>query len=137
MLTLISKIISNLDIDLNKLKQNKDFADQTLWAIDNTAIQNNISRIDEAESYTVKTEEFVALYTLTYPSKTGVFEDPLDLVNYTNCCSCTDVAPCFDEHTINYPLQPHYIDLIKSEIVKDLVQKLQIPEDKTNDSNDI
>lgn len=71
-----SKIISNLDIDLNKLKQNKDFADQTLWAIDNTAIQNNISRIDEAESYTVKTEEFVALYTLTYPSKTGVFEDP-------------------------------------------------------------
>ena len=44
---------------------------------------------------------------------TGVFENPLDLANYTNCCSCTSNSlPCFDEMTSNYPLQPHYVDLI-------------------------
>ena len=68
---------------------------------------------------------------------TGVFEDPLELSNYTNCCSCTSTSlPCFDEMTSNYPLQPHYIDLIKNEIVNELVKKLNIPEDTQNNSAD-
>lgn len=68
---------------------------------------------------------------------TGVFEDPLDLANYTNCCSCTSNSlPCFDEMTSNYPLQPHYIDLIKNEIVNELIKKLNIPEDTKNNSTD-
>jgi len=68
---------------------------------------------------------------------TGVFEDPLDLVNYTNCCNCTtNSIPCFDEMTSNYPLQPHYVDLIKNEIVNELIQKLKIPEDTLNNSVD-
>lgn len=66
---------------------------------------------------------------------TGVFEDPLDLINYTNCCDCTDVPSCFDEDTTEYPLQPHYIDLIKAEIVGELAIKMNIKEDKENDSN--
>jgi len=66
---------------------------------------------------------------------TGVFENPLDLANYTNCCSCTNESiPCFDEMTSNYPLQPHYIDLIKNEIVNELIKKLNIPEDTKNNS---
>jgi len=69
-------------------------------------------------------------------SITAVFEDPLDLINYTNCCDCIDAPSCYDIQTTNYPLQPHYVDLIKSEIINDLVKKLQIPEDKTNNSND-
>lgn len=68
---------------------------------------------------------------------TGVFENPLDLANYTNCCSCTSNSlPCFDEMTTNYPLQPHYIDLIKNEIVNELIKKLNIPEDTKNNSVD-
>lgn len=68
---------------------------------------------------------------------TGVFENPLDLANYTNCCSCTSTSlPCFDEMTSDYPLQPHYIDLIKNEIVNELTKKLNIPEDTKNNSAD-
>ena len=67
---------------------------------------------------------------------TGVFEDPLDLLNYTNCCDCEDSIPCFDLTNVNYPIQAHYIDLIKNEIVKDLIQEMKIPEDKNNNSDD-
>jgi len=66
---------------------------------------------------------------------TGVFEDPLDLINYTNCCDCAESPFCFDEETTEYPLQPHYVDLIKTEIVNELAAKMSIREDKTNDSN--
>jgi hypothetical protein len=67
---------------------------------------------------------------------TGVFEDPLELANYSNCCSCENMSPCFDEMTSNYPLQPHYIDLIKNEIVNELIKKLNIQEDTKNNSVD-
>jgi hypothetical protein len=67
---------------------------------------------------------------------TGVFEDPLELISYTNCCDCEAAPSCYDMQTTNYPLQPHYIDIIKSDIVNDLVKKLQSQEDKANDSND-
>ena len=66
---------------------------------------------------------------------TGIFEDPLDLINYTNCCDCNESPSCFDEDTVEYPLQPHYIDLIKAEIVNELAVKMNIKEDKENDSN--
>ena len=67
---------------------------------------------------------------------TGIFEDPLELQNYTNCCNCENIEPCFEINTTNYPIQPHYIDLIKNEIVKDLINLLGIKEDKENNSND-
>jgi hypothetical protein len=68
---------------------------------------------------------------------TGVFEDPLELANYQNCCGCSTSTVCFDELESEYPLQPHYIDLIRREIVNDLLQLKQIKEDKENNSNDI
>lgn len=67
---------------------------------------------------------------------TGIFEDPLELANYQNCCGCTNTT-CFDEMESDYPLQPHYIDVIRREIINDLLQIKQIKEDKDNDSNDI
>ena len=67
---------------------------------------------------------------------TGVFETPTELANYSTCCSCEEPTPCFDEDNSEYPLQPHYIDLIRGEIVKELAATLQIPEDKINDTND-
>lgn len=67
---------------------------------------------------------------------TGIFEDPLDLIHFKTCCGCNDAQPCFDIYTTNYPLQPHYIDLIKSEIIKELVINIQTPKDEENDSED-
>ena len=69
-------------------------------------------------------------------SVTGVFENPSELSNYSTCCGCDDSNICFDEAESEYPLQPHYIDIIREELVQMLVRKLQIPEDKNNNSND-
>lgn len=66
----------------------------------------------------------------------GVFEHPLDLASFSNCCGCDDVQPCFDRLTSDYPLQPHYIDIIRSEIISELAQMKPIPEDKLNDATD-
>ena len=67
---------------------------------------------------------------------TGIFEDPLELQNYKNCCGCEDSKPCFDEDTTEYPLQSHHIDNIRNEIIQTLIGSLKLPEDKTSDSND-
>lgn len=66
---------------------------------------------------------------------TGVFEDPLALMAYTNCCDCVDSPSCFNEDTTEYPLQPHYVDIIKNEIVSELAAKMNIKEDRSNDSD--
>jgi hypothetical protein len=66
---------------------------------------------------------------------TGIFEDPLELQNYKNCCNCNDVKPCFDEDTTEYPLQAHHIDSVRNEIIQSLIGSLNIPEDKINDSS--
>jgi hypothetical protein len=70
-------------------------------------------------------------------SITGIFENPSDLESYSNCCGCSEeeTTPCYTEDS-EYPLQPHYVDLITREIIRDLMQYKQIPEDKVNDSND-
>jgi hypothetical protein len=80
-----------------------------------------------------KSDDFKLLDCVTI---TGVFEKPLTLSEYKNCCNCDSPQVCFDINTQDYPLQPHYIDLIRDEIVKDLIRTIQIPEDKTNDSTD-
>jgi hypothetical protein len=69
---------------------------------------------------------------------TGVFEKPTDLVDYSNCCNCDeDSNSCYDEDNDEYPLQPHYIDLIKTEIVNDFVKIYKnLQEDYENDSTD-
>lgn len=71
-------------------------------------------------------------------SITGVFENPLDLVDYSNCCDCDDQTntSCIDIDNIEYPLQIELIDMVREDIVKDLLRTKQIPEDKINDSND-
>lgn len=66
----------------------------------------------------------------------GIFSDPLELSEFSNCCGCDDSTTCFDESTTEYPLQPHFIDLIRDEIIKALIVKLNIPEDKENNSID-
>lgn len=85
--------------------------------------------------YFVSNSESLAL--LECVSITGIFDDPLELVNYKNCCNCNDDSNiCFDEDSSDYPLTSHHIDLISEEIVQQLIRKLQIPEDKINNSTD-
>ncbi len=69
-------------------------------------------------------------------SITGVFEHPLELSEFSTCCSCNDSQSCFDMSTSDYPIQPHIIDIIKKEIVNELMNLKQIPEDKINDGDD-
>lgn len=69
-------------------------------------------------------------------SVTGIFENPLDMMHFKTCCGCDDAVPCFDIYTTNYPLQPHYIDLIKGEIIRELTISINTPQDKENDSDD-
>ncbi len=66
----------------------------------------------------------------------GIFEDPLELSKYSNCCGCVNAVTCFDPMTTQYPLQPHHIDNIREEIIKSLIRGLQIPEDKINNADD-
>lgn len=66
---------------------------------------------------------------------TGIFEDPLELSNYKNCCNCENSTNCYDELLSDYPLQSHYIDLIRKEIVEERLKLLNIPIDKNNNSN--
>lgn len=68
----------------------------------------------------------------------GIFENPLELSEFTNCCGCpeSEQTVCYDQNESEYPLQPHYVDLIKREIVNDLMKVKQMPEDKINDTND-
>ena len=77
-----------------------------------------------------------ALKLLECINVTGVFENPLDLIEYQNCCSCDIPDSCFDIETTDYPIQPHYIDVIKNEIVSELAKLKVIKEDKTNDAVD-
>lgn len=80
-----------------------------------------------------KNESYDLLECLTV---TGVFNNPLELQNYSNCCGCKESKPCFDIDTTDYPIQPYYIDVIKNDIIQQLVGKLNIPEDTTNNSID-
>lgn len=72
-------------------------------------------------------------------SVTAVFENPLELTNYVNCCGCqpNSETVCFDEFLSNYPLSAHLIDVIKAEIVNELANLKQLPQDKTNNSDEL
>lgn len=68
----------------------------------------------------------------------GVFEDPLELERYPKCCECDiNDNPCFDRNTMDYPIQSRYIDLIRNEIIQEIIRKKQIPEDLENDASNI
>jgi hypothetical protein len=67
---------------------------------------------------------------------TGIFEDPLELQNYKNCCGCEEPKSCFDIDDTEYPLQSHHIDSIRGEIIQTLVGSLKLPQDEINNAND-
>lgn len=89
---------------------------------------------DDLHIYFVSSSDTLRL--LECISVTGIFEDPLSLKNYKNCCNCNDSVPCFDLMTTEYPLQPHHIVSIREQIIQNLLRTLQVPEDKNNNSDD-
>jgi len=104
--------------------------------IENAPYPNAIYAFIDVDSYIYaysKSEDYALLDCITV---TGVFEDPLSLADYNNCCDCGDPIPCYDIDESSYPLQPHYVDVIRDEIIKDILRTYQIPEDKQNDATD-
>lgn len=97
---------------------------------------NSIYAFLHNDNHIYLTSKGNALNLLECINVTGVFENPLDLIEYKNCCSCDEPTACFDIETTDYPIQPHYIDVIKNEIVNELARLDVIKEDKTNDSVD-
>ena len=64
----------------------------------------------------------------------GVFENPMDLISYTN--SCTG-SPCYDVDT-EYPIPRDMLPTLKSLILKsEMGIMLELPSDKDNDSANI
>lgn len=69
-------------------------------------------------------------------SITGVFEDPTDIKRFNNCCGCENPTVCFDPDKDDYPLSPELVKLVRQDVINELLNHKQIPEDKINDSND-
>lgn len=63
-------------------------------------------------------------------SVSGVFENPNDLSNYTDC----ENASCFD-WDVQYPVSAHLVDPIVRMVVEELTLTLKVPQDKTNSGN--
>lgn len=107
------------------------------------AVYNNFSKFKSVISF-LDNDGYIYIVSDKIETKlincitvTGIFEDPIELAKYKKCCNCNDNNLCFDEMTSDYPLQAHYIDLIKNEIVKEQLSLLRITEntqDKQNNS---
>lgn len=103
----------------------------------NSPFKNSIFAFLDTDNhiYLTSQQDFVKLIDCI--TITAIFEDPLELQNYTNCCGCTpETSPCFNYEDSKYPIQPHHIDNIREEIVRSLIRTLQIPEDKNNNADD-
>lgn len=98
--------------------------------------KNNIYAFIDTDLYIYLISESDTIKLMECITVTGVFEDPLELSNYKNCCGCNDAVSCFDEDVTEYPLQAHHIDYIREELIQSIVRTMQIPEDKINNAND-
>lgn len=68
---------------------------------------------------------------------TGVFEDPTELKTYNNCCGCDDSSSqCFDMYETEYPIEADVLDIIRAEIISELLKLKGVKEDNINNSQD-
>lgn len=69
-------------------------------------------------------------------SITGIFADPLELEDYSNCCGCDDSeeTQCYNIYESDYPVDPDLADDITRYVIEKLVNKLQNPTDSVNDA---
>lgn len=90
----------------------------------------------DTDNYLYAVSENESMFLINCITVSGIFEDPLSLQEFKDCCDCKDSNVCFDPLESEYPLQPHYIDLIKNEIVNEVLRKLEIPQDKNNNARE-
>lgn len=69
-------------------------------------------------------------------SITGIFDDPTELQYYNNCCGCEDETSCFDMNTTEYPIQTELLDLVRKDVIQELLKLKNVPQDKINNSQD-
>lgn len=101
-----------------------------------SAFSQSIYAFLDTDDYIYLVSESNAVKLIECISVSAIFEDPLLLKDYINCCGCQIPKPCYDPLTTEYPLQAHHVDNITEEIIKMLVRRLQIPEDENNNAND-
>ena len=63
---------------------------------------------------------------------TGVFEDPMDLINIPSCTT----ASCYSPDN-EYPISAHMIPPLKQIVIEDLLRMRGNPEDKEGDSDSV
>jgi|TARA_R110000851_G_scaffold314588_1_gene476692 hypothetical protein len=123
---------TKLSLPFNFISKEKAY-----YAIEGGSFNKSIYAFLDVDNHIYITSKLDSHKILECLTIDAIFENPLDLQNYNNCCGCTDVATvCYDIDTTDYPLQPHYIDIIRTEIISELAALIKIPEDKTNNSND-
>lgn len=68
----------------------------------------------------------------------GIFSNPLDLLDIPNCSNTTGVVvgTCFSLETTDFPLQEEFKHLVYRKCFELLQIPLQTPQDQTNDSNE-
>jgi hypothetical protein len=109
--------------------------DRAIWS-KYSAFPQSIYAFLDTDNYVYLVSESETVKLIDCITITGIFEDPLELQNYRNCCGCTTPKPCFNEDETEYPLQSHHIDSIRLEIIQNLIGTIQLPSDEINDAND-
>lgn len=109
--------------------------ERAIWSKHSSFGQAVYAFLDD-DQYIYLVSESNAVKLIECITVSGIFEDPLELRNYANCCGCEIPKKCFDDLTTDYPLQAHHVDNITEEIIKKLVGRLQLPKDETNNAND-
>lgn len=131
--TAITKVkpISRVSLPFNFISKEK------AYYLDGSRFPNSIYAFLDTDGYIYLYSKSMDYKLLECISITGIFEDPLSLEGFSTCSnSGVDDTPCFNKDESEYPLQPHYIDLIRKEIITDLMGEHQNKEDKINNSTD-
>jgi len=120
---ILSKSFKIVDIESAPYILDKPYSNGVYATIDN-------------EGYVIifsKQEEFKLIECLTV---SAVFENPLELENFSNCCNCdtTPQSSCYSDDSL-YPAPSFIIDLCRDEIIKLFTLKEQVKEDKNNNSD--
>jgi len=122
---------------LNKMSKPFNFVtrEKVIYAQD-APFPNSIYTFLHDDGYLYVTSQNNAINLLECISVTGVWEDPTDLSRFSVCCSCEENnSACYNEDS-EYPIQPHLIDGIRREVIAEILQMKQIPEDKENNGED-
>jgi hypothetical protein len=133
--TAIDKVkpTNRLSIPFNFIKKEKAY-----YSLEGSSFNKSIYAFLDVDNHIYITSKLDSHKLLECITVDAIFEDPLSLQEFKNCCGCEDddSNTCFDIDNTDYPLQPHYVDVIRNEIINELAKLKALREDTTNDSID-